>query len=74
MIVHAQYSPNLLGEGFGSVHRGDLGPFGLIDANAIEDRRELVTILGLVDLSGVCPENVDARVLEAERNVLRKLT
>ena len=63
-----------LRERLGSVEGGDFGPFGLVDANGVEDCGELVPVFGSVDLGGVCTEDVDTRLLETEGDVLWELT
>ena len=42
---------------------GDLHPLGLVDADAVEDPRELVAVLRLVDRLGRRAEDVDRRVV-----------
>ena len=54
--------------------RGQLLPGGLVNTNGVEDGRELVTVLGLVNVMRVGSENLGlARLLEFQSNVLRKL-
>ena len=57
--------------GLGDV--GHLDPVGLVDADGVEDRRELVAVLGRVDLDRVGAQDVHVGILEAQRNVLRQL-
>ncbi len=57
-----------------SIHRSDLSPLRLIYTNAVQDRREFVTILRTIDLLGVRSEYGNTSLLEPQRDILRKLT
>jgi hypothetical protein len=46
----------------------------LINADAVKDGRELVAVLGVVDLVWVGTKHGDARLLEPESDVLRQLS
>ena len=66
---------NLLSELLSSLNGGELLPGGLIDTNAIEDLRELLSVLSTVDIAGISAENAGlASLLETEGNVLGELT
>ena len=66
--------PNALSELLRGIDGRDLCPLGLINTNAVQDRRELVTILRAVDLLRVSSKNVHASLLETQRDVLGQLT
>ena len=66
--------PDTVSELLRGLERSDLSPFRLIDANAIENRRELVAVFRTIDLLRVGTKNIDTGLLEAERNVLWELT
>jgi hypothetical protein len=69
--VHAySNAPNALGERFGGINTCNFGPFGLIDADLVEDRRELVSIFCHIDLLGVRSKDLDTVLLETQCNVL----
>jgi hypothetical protein len=57
-----------------SIDAGDFGPGRLINADAIEDGRELVTVLGIVNHFRIGSQDVEAVLLEPEGDVLRELT
>jgi hypothetical protein len=42
----------------------------LINTNLVEDGGEFVAIFSSVNLLGICAENVNSIVLEAQRNIL----
>jgi len=46
----------------------------LINTDGIEDGRELVTVLGIVDHLRISAQNVETALLEPESNVLRELS
>lgn len=46
----------------------------MINANLIKNGRELVAVFSGIDHLGICSEDVDTAVLEAERNILRQLS
>jgi len=66
--------PDPGGELIGSVNAGDLGPRRLIDTNAIENGRELVTVFSVVDHLRISAQDVNSILLEPEGNVLRELS
>ena len=55
------------------VHCGELLPAGLVDAQPVHDGGEFVAVLGPVDVFGTGAQNVDAVVLERERQVVGNL-
>lgn len=66
---------NSLSEALSLGDGGKLLPGGLVNTNAVQNLRELVTVLSTVNVLGVSSENVSTTsLLEAESNVLRKLT
>ena len=65
---------NSVGEGLSIGDRGQFLPGGLVDTNAIEDRRELVTVLSLVNIQRVGTQNSGTTaLLQTEGNVLGQL-
>jgi hypothetical protein len=68
------YLPNSCSELFGSVDGGYLSPCRLINTDAIENGREFVTVLGIVDHLRIGPQNVETVLLEPEGDVLRELS
>jgi hypothetical protein len=59
----------------GLLVRGKLLPGGLVNTNGVEDGRELVSVLSLVDVERVGTKNLGlASLLELEGDVLRQLT
>ncbi|ROV99906.1 hypothetical protein VMCG_06224 [Cytospora schulzeri] len=66
---------DLVSELLSRLDGGELLPCGLVKANAIEDGRELLSVLSLVDILGVSTENVGlSSLLEAQSDVLRQLS
>ena len=65
--------PDTVGKLLCGVKAGDLCPFGLVNANGIEDGGELVAVFSVVDLIWIGTEDVKARLLEPQRDVLREL-
>jgi hypothetical protein len=66
---------DLLSELLSLLNGGKLLPGRLVNTDAVKDLRELLTILGLVDVLGVSAQNVGtASLLQTEGNVLRELT
>lgn len=65
---------DLLGKLLGSLDGGQLLPGGLVNSDGVEDLGELLSVLSLVDVTGVGSENVGlASLLETKGNVLGKL-
>ncbi|GKT75685.1 hypothetical protein ColTof4_08108 [Colletotrichum tofieldiae] len=65
---------DLISKGLSLLDGGELLPCRLVDANAIEDLGELLSVLGLVNVLRVGSENLStAGLLETKRNVLGKL-
>jgi len=60
-----QNVPNAFRECFCGVNARDFGPPRLVNANLIKDRRELVSVLGHVDLLRVRSEDLDTALFEA---------
>ena len=67
-------SPNVGGELLRSIYSRDLGPVGLIDADAVKDSRKLVTILGCVDFLGVSPKHLHTAMLQPQGDILGQLS
>lgn len=66
--------PDSVSELLGLIDGSKLLPGRLVDADGVEDGRELVTIFGTVDVDGVSAEHLSlAGLLELKGNVLRKL-
>lgn len=65
---------DFVGELLGSIDSRDFCPFGLVHPNAVEHRRELVSVFCVVDLLGVGSKHIHPILLESKRNVLRELT
>ena len=55
------------------VKAGNLCPIRLIDANRIEDGRELMAVFSVVDLLWFSTEDVKTGLLEPQRDVLGEL-
>jgi hypothetical protein len=54
---------------------GEFAPGRLVNIDRVENRRELLTVFGLVDVLGVCTENLGlAAFLKLKSDVLRELT
>ena len=63
---------HFIGESLGLVDRGQLPPCRLVNANRVQDLRELVTVFGLVNVLWVRTEHLGlTSVLELESDVLR---
>ena len=67
-------SPDFVGELLSGIKGGDLDPIRLVDSDAIENGRELVSILSVVDHVRVGSEDVDSGLLESKSDVLGELT
>jgi len=65
---------NSLGELLGLGDGGQLLPSGLVDANAIQDLRELVAVLGLVNVLRISAQDLGATsLLQTQGNILGQL-
>jgi hypothetical protein len=66
--------PNAFRERFRSLNTRHFSPFWLVNANLVEDRRELMSVLCHIDFLRVCSEHLDATLFEAQCDILRQLT
>ena len=72
--THEHGETYLLDEGVDIVHRGQCAPLGLVNADAVEHGRELVAVLGIVDILGLRAEEAYAHTVEAHGKVIGDLS
>lgn len=62
--------PDFVGKVLRRFERRDFSPLRLINANLIEDGRELVSIFSIVNTFRISSQDLDASILKSKRDIL----
>lgn len=62
--------PDFVGKVLCRFERRDFSPLRLINANLIEDGRELVSIFSIVNTFRISSQDLDASILKSKRDIL----
>lgn len=73
-MIGGKSVPNTLSECLGGFDGADFGPLRLVNTDLIKDRRELMTVLCLIDILRIRTKNGHTALLQPQRNILRQLS
>jgi hypothetical protein len=66
--------PDFLSKFLGGIQTSDFDPFWLVDADAIQYRRKLVTIFSIINLARIGTKDVNSTLFQPQGDILWKLT